>query len=86
MIAKPYAWLDLILKQYFWWIQMPMYNNLEYKLIKPDKSLSHFVESFWLLRNQSDTDKEIVVLPDGRVDLTFSQSAIAGFSHYTLRT
>ena len=32
-----------------------------------------------MLRNLSDHDKEIVVLPDGRVDLTFSQSSTAPF-------
>ncbi len=60
-----------------------MDNDLDFKLIKPDKSLSDFVESFWLLHNQSDSDKEIVVLPDGRVELTFSQSVTAPF-HITL--
>jgi len=60
-----------------------MDNDLDFKLIKPDKSLSDFVESFWLLHNQSDSTKEIVVLPDGRVELTFSQSATEPF-HITL--
>jgi AraC-like DNA-binding protein len=60
-----------------------MNNDFEYKLIKPDKSLADFVESFWLLQNHSDRDKEIVVLPDGRVDLFFSQSATDPF-HITL--
>ncbi len=56
-----------------------MHNDLDFKLIKPDESLADFVESFWLLYNQSDGDKEIVVLPDGRIDLTFSQSATEPF-------
>jgi len=60
-----------------------MDNDFEFKLIKPDKSLADFVESFWLLQNHSDQDKEIVVLPDGRVDLFFSQSATDPF-HITL--
>ncbi|MFN8348251.1 MAG: AraC family transcriptional regulator [Spirosomataceae bacterium] len=51
-----------------------MDNDFEYKFIKPNKSLADFVESFWLLQNHSDRDKEIVVLPDGRIDLFFSQS------------
>jgi AraC-like DNA-binding protein len=58
-------------------------QDLEYKIIKPDKPLSDFVESFWLLLNHSDSDKELVILPDGRVDLTFSQSATEPF-HITL--
>lgn len=56
-----------------------MDNDLDFKLIKPDKSLSDFVESFWLLHNQSDSDKEFVILPDGRIDLIFAQSATAPF-------
>lgn len=53
--------------------------DLHYKLIKPDKSLSDFVESFWLLQNQSGSDKEMFILPDGRIDLTLSQSATDPF-------
>ena len=60
-----------------------MDNDLDFKLIKPDKSLSDFAESFWLLHNQSDSAKEIVIVPDGRVDLIFSQSATEPF-HITL--
>jgi AraC-like DNA-binding protein len=52
-----------------------MGNDLHYRIIKPHEELFDFVESFWLLHNRSDSDKEIVVLPDGRVDLIFSQSA-----------
>ncbi|MDV3709452.1 transcriptional regulator [Elizabethkingia anophelis] len=51
-----------------------MNNNLYYKIIKPEKSLEDFVESFWLLQNHSDHDKEVVVLPDGRIDLIFIKS------------
>lgn len=60
-----------------------MENNFDFKLIKPDESLADFVESFWMLHNQSDGDKEVIVLPDGRVDLFFSQSATEPF-HVTL--
>ncbi len=60
-----------------------MKNNLIYKNIKPDKSIDDFVESFWMLDNQSEFDKEIVVLPDGRIDLFISYSNIEPF-HITL--
>lgn len=60
-----------------------MENNFDFKLIKPDESLADFVESFWMLHNQSDSDKEVIVLPDGRVDLFFSQSVTEPF-HVTL--
>jgi AraC-like DNA-binding protein len=60
-----------------------MNNDFEYKFIKPGKLLGDFVESFWLLKNHSDTDKDVVILPDGRIDLFFSQSATEPF-HITL--
>jgi AraC-like DNA-binding protein len=53
------------------------------KIMKPDKSLCDFVESFWMLYNQSAHEKEVVILPDGRIDLFFSQSATEPF-HITL--
>lgn len=51
-----------------------MNKDLQYQLIKPEKSLADFVESFWVLQNQTDSDKELIVLPDGRIDLIFSKS------------
>jgi AraC-like DNA-binding protein len=60
-----------------------MDNDFTYQRSKPDRSLSDFVESFWMLQNRSGSDKEIVVLPDGRIDLFFSQSASEPF-HATL--
>ena len=56
-----------------------MDSELQFKITKPDESLTDFVESFWMLHNCSDSAKEIVVLPDGRVDMTFSQSATEPF-------
>lgn len=56
-----------------------MNKDTVFKLIRPGKPLAAFVESFWMLCNLSDSDKEIVVLPDGRSDLTLSQSATAPF-------
>lgn len=50
-------------------------KKLDYKIIKPDPLLFDFVESFWMLTNDSKGGKEIVVLPDGRIDLFFSWSA-----------
>ena len=54
-------------------------NELDFKLIRPDSSLSDFVDSFWMLANQSDQAKDIVVLPDGRIDITFSYYATESF-------
>lgn len=57
---------------------------MELKSIQPDKSLSDFVESFWMIRNDSPEEKEIIVLPDGRFDIIFSVAAGEDF-HATLR-
>ena len=54
-------------------------NDFYFKLTRPAPALSAFVESFWQLHNASDTDKEIVIVPDGRIDLTFSRSATEAF-------
>jgi AraC-like DNA-binding protein len=51
-----------------------MSTDIHFKFVRPDVSLSDFVESFWTLHNASDRDKEIVVLPDGRMDLILSES------------
>ncbi len=47
--------------------------NLIFQSQKPEFSLSDFVESFWMLDNSSE-HKEVILLPDGRIDLIFSQS------------
>ncbi|WP_144281879.1 helix-turn-helix domain-containing protein [Chryseobacterium echinoideorum] len=57
--------------------------NIEYQSIQPDESLCDFVESFWMLHNPTDTDKQVVILPDGRVDIFFTESASESF-HITL--
>ena len=51
-----------------------MDQSLNFRLVKPDKPLSIFVESFWALQNQSGSGKEVIILPDGRIDLIFSIS------------
>lgn len=57
-----------------------MSDELKYILIPPNNELSSFVDSFWLLyNNPSASDKEIVIVPDGRIDLFFSQSPTIPF-------
>lgn len=51
-----------------------MSTDLQYKFVKPDKSLNDFVDGIWMLHNLSDHPKEIVVVPDGRIDLFLSSS------------
>lgn len=53
------------------------------EFVKPDASIADFVESFWLLHNQSAQEKEVVIVPDGRIDLFLSKSATEPF-HITL--
>ena len=49
-------------------------NDIEYKIFETEESISDFVERFWMLTNHSDSEKEIVVIPDGRTDIFFSYS------------
>jgi AraC-like DNA-binding protein len=49
-------------------------------IVRPDPTLTDFVDSFWMLQNSSDQYKEIIVLPDGRVDLFLSYSNDQPFS------
>jgi len=60
-----------------------MNTNFYLKFIKPDKSLAEFVENIGMFHNQSDTAKEVVIMPDGRIDLFFMQSPSEPF-HVTL--
>lgn len=59
-------------------------SGMELKNIQPAKSLTDFVESFWMIRNDTPEEKEIIVLPDGRFDIIFSVAANEAF-HATLR-
>ncbi len=45
--------------------------------------MANFVERFWMLANHSDKGKDMVVIPDGRIDILFSCSATEPF-HITL--
>ncbi|WP_123902418.1 hypothetical protein [Chryseobacterium sp. CCH4-E10] len=47
-------------------------QDFEYIKIFPDKRVSGFVESFLLCANHNDEDKEVIIFPDGRVDIMFS--------------
>ncbi|MDQ2718779.1 MAG: AraC family transcriptional regulator [Bacteroidota bacterium] len=50
-----------------------MFNNeIKYKITRPHASIADFVDSFWMVANPSDNEKEIIVLPDGRIDISFT--------------
>lgn len=51
------------------------FSDIEYRLLKPPPALADFVESFWLLINYSDAEQPVVIMPDGRVDVFFTESA-----------
>jgi AraC-like DNA-binding protein len=60
-----------------------MVNELKYKRIDPPDRLADFVESFWMLELGAEESRDIIVLPDGKIDLFFSRSATEPF-HVTL--
>lgn len=60
-----------------------MRNGLEYRAAPPALALAAVVESFWTLKSTASTDKPIMLLPDGRIDVLFSQAATVPF-HATL--
>ncbi|ANH81871.1 transcriptional regulator [Niabella ginsenosidivorans] len=49
-------------------------NQIEWEKNQPPDALKDFVESFWMLANHSDTEHQIIVLPDGRLDIIFSMT------------
>ncbi|MFD2937329.1 helix-turn-helix domain-containing protein [Spirosoma flavum] len=49
-------------------------STLNFEMVEPDRTLSDFVESYWMLCNPSDQQQQVVVLPDGRIDIFFSVS------------
>ena len=59
-------------------------SDLELKTIQPVTGLADFVENFWMIRNHSNAEKEIVILPDGRFDVIFTCSGDEPF-HATLK-
>lgn len=56
-----------------------MNNDFYHKLVQPEESIADFVENIGMFHNQSDRVKEVVLMPDGRVDLFFLQSESAPF-------
>ncbi|MCS3529744.1 AraC family transcriptional regulator [Chryseobacterium sp. JUb7] len=53
-------------------------SSFIYQSSQSDPSLRDFVESFWMLDNPSE-NKEVILLPDGRIDLIFSESSTEPF-------
>ncbi|RYY56144.1 MAG: AraC family transcriptional regulator [Chitinophagaceae bacterium] len=51
-----------------------MDKGYQYKFIEPPEELADFVENIGMFGNSSGEAKEIVIIPDGRIDLFFSRS------------
>ncbi|MGX5855184.1 helix-turn-helix domain-containing protein [Dyadobacter jiangsuensis] len=47
-------------------------NQIEYWSMHPAEEIGHLVESFWMLTNKSGKPLAVTVLPDGRIDASFS--------------
>ncbi|WP_336960251.1 AraC family transcriptional regulator [Chryseobacterium contaminans] len=60
-----------------------MDNDFQFHFIEPDQGIVDFVENLGTFHNRSDEAKEVVIIPDGRVDLFFMQSPSKPF-HITL--
>lgn len=50
-----------------------MDQQLQYQFRPAEQALSDFVESYWHLHNNTGQDKEVTLLPDGRIDLICCQ-------------
>lgn len=51
-----------------------MENSFSYTFIPPQKAVADFVESIGMFHNKADAAKEVVIMPDGRIDLFFLQT------------
>lgn len=49
------------------------------KFLTPERSIADFVENIGMFHNDSDEEREIVIIPDGRVDLFFIKSGEGPF-------
>lgn len=47
-------------------------DDIDYWSMPPAEEISHLVESFWMLTNKSAAPWAVTILPDGRVDASFS--------------
>jgi len=52
-----------------------MDEKFNYRFVSPPESLASFVESIGMFENPTAEPKEVVILPDGRIDLFFWQTA-----------
>jgi len=48
-----------------------MKETIQVTSLAPNEALSPFIESYWMIRNPSDQDEELVTFPDGGIDVYF---------------
>ncbi|AEF53621.1 DUF6597 domain-containing transcriptional factor [Marinomonas posidonica] len=51
-----------------------MKDTIQVTSLAPSDALSPFIESYWMIRNPSDQDEELVTFPDGGIDVYFFSS------------
>lgn len=56
-----------------------MAADFRYQFCQPEGPIADFVESIGMFHNPSDNPKEVVLLPDGRIDLFFMRSGSGSF-------
>lgn len=59
-------------------------EEIQYKKNLPDKSISDFVECFWMVENATGIEKEVIVMPDANFDLVISKDKDEPFQIYLL--
>lgn len=55
------------------------FKDIELRECPPPPALAEFVESFWMLVNHADAAQPMVLVPDGRIDVFFSNSVPEGY-------
>lgn len=51
-----------------------MKSTIKLASLAPNDELSPFIESYWMIKNPTDKDEELVTFPDGGIDLYFFHS------------
>ncbi|WP_254070909.1 AraC family transcriptional regulator [Pedobacter sp. L105] len=58
--------------------------EIQYQRNLPDKSLTEFVECFWMVENSTGMEKDVIVMPDANFDLVLTKDKDEPFQIYLL--
>lgn len=61
-------------------VSIAVEKNFTYEMIAPVPELSELVDSFWSLESTSKEPQQVMILPDGRIDLSVSFPAAQQFT------